>query len=417
MWHSVQRSFSALKHPGFRIFWFGQMISLIGSWMQSVGQPWLAYTITQSPLKLGLVGAVQFAPTLFLSLFVGAWVDRVSKRKTIIFTQVSLALFSFLYFVLIYSGEIRYWHILVIAGLQGIINAIDMPARHSFMIELVGKKDLMNAIALNSTIFNSARMIGPALAGVVIAQFNISFCFFANGISYLPLITGLFFIRPEQAFYRENLKPLLGEVIDGLRYIASEKLLLKTVVILAIVCTFIMNFNVLIPVYAKTVLQSNASGFAYLMSAMGGGSLIGALVMASISERGPRFGQMVSAALLLAFLLLIMGIFHFNYLSYLLIAIAGVLSVTFLTNANSTMQVHAADQYRSRVISLYFLVNAGSIPLGNLLVGGVSGAYGVRSCLVLIGSSVLLFVSLTLLYFKLNRQSSKLSIQKVSETP
>lgn len=140
MWHSFHRSFSALKHPGYRIFWCGQMVSLIGSWMQSVGQPWLAYTLTKSPLLLGLVGALQFTPTLLLSLFVGAWVDRVSKRRLIIFTQLSLAVFASLYFFLIQSGHLQYWHILVIASFQGVINAIDMPSRHAFMIELVGKE-------------------------------------------------------------------------------------------------------------------------------------------------------------------------------------------------------------------------------------------------------------------------------------
>lgn len=398
--HQFHRSFSALKHPGYRLFWLGQMISLIGSWMQSVGQPWLAYSLTKSPLLLGLVGAVQFTPTLLLSLFVGAWVDQVNKRKLIMFTQISLAIFASFYFFLIQSGNIQYWHILVIASLQGIVSAIDMPSRHSFMIELVGKKDLMNAIALNSTIFNSARMIGPALAGMVIARWNISLCFLSNGLSYLPLIIGLIFIRPENEYIKIKSQNLIREVGDGLRYIWRNPLLLKTMLILTIVCTFIMNFNVLIPVYAKTVLLSDGSGFAYLMSAMGFGSLIGALTMATLSDRGPSFRLMIGASLLLSVIIILIGSNRLIILSYFLVAVAGFLSVTYLTNANSTVQLHSEDQYRSRVISLYFLVNAGTMPIGNLLVGALSDIYGVKLCLIMIGGVVLTLVPAVLYYLK-----------------
>lgn len=398
--HRFQRSFSALSHPSYRIFWFGQMISLIGTWMQSVGQPWLAYNLTHSPFLLGLVGAVQFTPSLLLTLFVGAWIDQVSKRHLILFTQISLAIFAFIYFFLINSGLLQYWHILLIALLQGIVSAVDIPARHSFMVELVGKSDLMNAIALNSTIFNSARMIGPALAGIVIARYNLSFCFFFNAMSYLPLILGIFFIRPEKEYWQEKKQALLKDVGDGLAYIYRQPLLQKTMVILAIVCTFIMNFNVLIPVYAKTVLLSDASGFAYLMSAMGVGSLFGALTMAMMSDRGPSYKMMVTAGLTLAITMVLIGILHYPILSYPLVAIAGFLSVTFLTNANSTVQLLAEDKFRSRVISLYFLITAGSIPFGNLLVGGLSDTLGIKLCLIIIGASVLFLVGIFLLLGK-----------------
>lgn len=368
--------------------------------MQTISQPWLAYSITKSPFLLGVVGAIQFTPTLLFSLFVGAAVDRFNKRHLIIGTQIILALLAMIYSALVFSGHIQYWHILILATIQGTVSAIDMPSRQTFMVELVGKEDLMNAIALNSTIFNGARIIGPAIAGIVMAEIGIGFCFLFNALSFLPLIGGLFFIVPLTVPKKEKSKNILSEVSDGLRYIVQEKILLRTIVTVFIVSTFIMNFNVLIPIFAKTVLKAKETGFGYLMSAMGLGSLIGALTIASKSKKGPQARIMIGAAICVSIVFILIGLNTFYYLSFVLVALAGFLSVSFLTTANSTLQLKAKDEFRSRVISVYFFVNAGSIPFGNLFVGALCDHFGVQKSLIIIGSLVLFLIGILLLVTK-----------------
>ena len=391
---TLTQPFTALEHKNFKIFLSGQIISLIGTWMQTISLPWLAYTITKSPLLLGLVGTLQFLPVLLFSLFVGALLDRFNKRRVLIFTQSTLAINASLFAFLVISGHIQYWHILILASIQGIVAAIDMPTRQSFMIEMVGKKDLMNAIALNSTIFNTARILGPAIAGLVMAQIGIGFCFLFNALSFLPLIFGLFFIKPFPAVKREAKKEILGDIADGLKYILSEKILIQTILTVLIVSTFIMNFNVLVPVFAKTVLMQNEKGFGLLMSCMGVGSLLGALTQASKSRQGPKRKNMIGAALLVACVFVAVSFTHQFFVSACLIALAGFLAVTFQTSANSTIQLNAKDEYRSRAISAYFLVNAGTTPLGNLFVGTVIEHFGIKICFILIGLLVFSLVSL-----------------------
>ena len=187
--------FSSLRHRNFRLFWSGQLVSLIGTWMQNVAQAWLVLELTHSSLKLGIVSALQFLPMLFLSFFTGPFIDYFDKRKIIIWTQASLMTLAFVLSILVWTGTVQYWHVVVLATLLGIVNTIDMPARQAFIIELVGKEDLMNAIALNSSIFNAARAVGPALAGMLIAAAGTAVCFFMNGLSFLAVLAGLLFMR------------------------------------------------------------------------------------------------------------------------------------------------------------------------------------------------------------------------------
>ena len=402
------QSFHAFTHKNYRIFWFGQLISLIGTWMQSVSQPWLAYSITKSPFLLGVVGALQFTPILIFSLFTGAYVDRLNKRYLIIGAQLILAILAVFYSLLVFSGHIQFWHILVLASLQGIVSAVEMPARQSFIVELVGKDDLMNAIALNSTIFNAARIIGPAIAGIVMAKIGIAYCFLFNALSFIPVITGLFFIKPLLIPKNETRKKILLEIADGFRYIVRDKNLLQTMLMVSIVSTFIMNFNVLIPLFAKTVLKTNETGFGYLMSCMGMGSFLGALSIASKSKSGPQERILVGAAIAVSLIFILVGFNTFYFLSFLLIGLAGFLAVSFLTTANSIVQLKSNDDFRSRVISIYFFVNAGSIPFGNLFVGALCDHFGVKRSFIFIGLLVLILV-LTLLWITRKQMSNELA--------
>jgi len=193
--NTFNNPFIALKHKSFRYYWIGMCVSLIGTWMQNIAQPWLAYTLTNSPFLLSLIGIVQFTPMLIFSLFAGVIIDKFSKKKILIFTQSASLMVTLILAILVWSGKIQYWHILVMSIILGIVNTIDMPSRQSIIIELVGREDLMNAIALNSMVFNVARIIGPALAGLVMGYAGIAVCFFANAISFAAVLISLFFIK------------------------------------------------------------------------------------------------------------------------------------------------------------------------------------------------------------------------------
>ncbi len=257
--------------------------------MQNIAQPWLAYSLTGSPFLLSLVGALQFTPVLLFSLFAGVILDKLPKKTILLFTQSSSLVITLLLAILVQSGGIRYWHILMMAAALGLVNTVDMPARQCFVIELVGKEDLMNAIALNSAVFNLARIVGPALAGIVMGYAGVAACFFINSASYAAVIFGLLFVKSITPVCVSQVKRtnIISDIKDGLKYITKTSILLKTITAMGIVGAFAMNFNVLVPVFAKTVLGQQEKGFGFLMSFLGMGSFIGAMLIASISKSGP----------------------------------------------------------------------------------------------------------------------------------
>ncbi|MFZ5753381.1 MAG: MFS transporter, partial [Bacillota bacterium] len=268
---------SSLKHRNFRLFWFSQMISLMGTWMQNMAQGWLVLSLTDSAFKLGLATAVQFTPMLLFSLVAGAVADRLPKRRMLIATQVSLMVPALILGILTVTNRVQYWHVMVLAGLLGTANAFDMPARQSFIVEMVGKADLMNAIALNSSIFNAARVVGPAFAGLTIGWFGMGPCFLLNAASFLPIIISLTLIRTSPVGQKkEKLSEarLWENIREGLSYIRQTPLILRTIILMALMSIFALNFNVLTPVLARDNLGQGAEGYGYLMSAIGIGALM-----------------------------------------------------------------------------------------------------------------------------------------------
>ncbi|MCX7745710.1 MAG: MFS transporter [Clostridia bacterium] len=388
-------SFSALDHRDFRYFWFGQCFSLTGTWVQNVSQAWLVYKLTQSPFLLGLAGAMQFTPMLLFSLFAGVLIDRFSKKKMIIGTQIIYMTLALLLAFLIWMDWIRYWQVLVIAGISGFVNTIDMPARQSFMIELVGKKDLLNAIALNSAVFNAARIIGPALAGLLMGYSGIGFCFFINGISFIPVLLGLGMISSRSYGKKEGLKKnIFKEISEGIQYICQFKLLLSTLLTVAVMGIFAVNFSVLVPVFVKTVLNQGETGFGLLMSFMGIGCLSGALIIAAKSGKGKSGFTIWQTSMITAVLLIILGATSTFYFTAVVIAVAGLFITSFFTTANSTMQLNASDAYRGRVTSFYTLLFAGTSPIGNLFAGSIADKFGARVGFIASGAVILLFIPL-----------------------
>jgi MFS family permease len=234
--HNLNNPFIALRHKNFRYYWICMCISLIGTWMQNIAQPWLAYSLTKSPFLLSLVGALQFTPMLLFSLFAGVLIDKFSKKKILLVTQSASLLITLALAILVWIGHVQYWHILVAATALGFVNTLDMPTRQSFVIELVGKDDLMNAIALNSSVFNLARIVGPALAGVVMAFAGIAACFYANSISFAAVIVVLLFIKPlAMRTNQKNDYKILVDIKDGIKYIYEERILFDTLLTTAIV--------------------------------------------------------------------------------------------------------------------------------------------------------------------------------------
>ncbi len=373
----VLQAVVALKHRNFRIFWTGQLISLIGTWMQNLAQGWLVLTLTNSPFLLGLVTAVQFTPMLLFSLFAGVAADRLPKRKLLLVTQSGSALTALTLGLLVLAGRIRYWHVLALAAILGTINAFDSPTRQSFIIELVGKRDLMNAIVLNSTAFNGARIVGPAVAGFAIDHLGMAPCFLINAASFLAVICGLLSLRVDDTSKDTEAEEMVfSKIKDGLIYIRQTPLILRVLSLMVVMSIFAMNFNVLIPVLARDTLGLQAKGYGYLMSAMGIGSIIGAICLAFVSHLGPRWYILMGGAVGLCLFQLLLAYNRSLFLALILLGLTGMSMITFVTSVNTTLQLNSPDHLRGRVMSVYTLVFLGLSPLGSLFSGTVADMGG-----------------------------------------
>jgi MFS family permease len=357
--------------------------------MQNIGQQLLVMKLTNSPFKLGLVATVQFLPMLLFALLAGTLVDRFPKRKVLLITQSSLALLAAILATLTCFNAVQYWHVLVLAALLGIVNTLDMPTRQSFFVELVGRDDLMNAIALNSTIFNLARIVGPAVAGLLIGWVGIAVCFYLNALSFLAVIAGLWLIdiRPAtRAVSGQTLKQMLGDIRQGLSYIRFKPLLLQPLLLLALTSAFVMNFTTILPFYNQDVLGQGAAGYGFLMASMGVGSFAGALIVAARSKAGPNLKFMVGGAAGMSLLLAAEGLVS-NYCAACAVLLAlGFCAITFTTLVNSTIQLNSGDHMRGRVMSVYSLVFGGVTPIGGLYAGKLTEIAGAPVSMIVSGA-------------------------------
>ncbi|MDP4158724.1 MAG: MFS transporter [Bacillota bacterium] len=404
----LRRSFPALTHSNFRIYWLGQCVSLIGTWMQNIGQTWLVFSLTGSPLLVGLLGAVQFLPLTVFSLFAGVVIDKYPKKQILLITQFVSMILAFSLAALVFTQTVRYVYVLILAFILGLTNTIDMPTRQAFTIEMAGKKDLMNAIALNSATFNLARIIGPAIGALVMASFGAGWCFFLNGLSFLAVLMSLFKIRVNPYVRTKASNKVFREIQDGLKYIASESMLLQTILMVLIIGVFVFNYNVLIPVFSKNVLHQGEKVYGLLMSALGLGSLLGALMVSIKSKSGPKIKVLVSSAMMISIMLILVSFSSLYYYTAILLVITGIFNIWFSTTANSTLQITAKDEFRGRVMSVYSLVFAGATPLGNLFAGEITDRYGVNTAFLLSGVLTILLVLLIVALFSLNKKPIKM---------
>jgi predicted MFS family arabinose efflux permease len=386
----------ALGHRDFRLFWCGQLVSLIGTWMQSVGQAWLVLELTNSPFRLGLIGALQFGPILLFSFLSGAISDRVRKRRLLLGTQTALMLQAFTLAVLVWSGHVQFWHVAVLAALYGLATTLDMPSRQAYIAHLVPRGDLMNAIALNSAVFNGARVVGPAMAGLLVARYGTAAAFVMNGASFIAVIGALAAIRTEGTPSPRRGIGLRAEIAEGVRYAAGTPRVALVMALLMVVGLFVVNMNVLVPLIAREVLHEGAHGFGLLMASLGLGAVTGALAVAVLSVGRPPLGMVVGPALAAAALLLLLSTArHFGTTAAVLVAL-GFAQIVFMTTCNTTVQIAVPDELRGRVMGLYALVFAGMTPIGALIMGTVAEHWGVsRACAVGGGAGLLLILALT----------------------
>lgn len=402
----LKENFHALTHKNFRYYWFGQCVSLIGTWAQNIGQSWLVLSLTDSPLLLGLVTTIQFLPVMLFSLFAGLIIDRFPKKKIILITQTIAMFLAFIMAFLVFTDNIQYWHIIVLACILGLSNTVDMPTRQSFTIEIVGKKDLLNAVALNSATFNLARILGPAIGAIFMAYLGAGWCFLINGFSFMAVIYSLLHIDVESYVRKKTHNSnILQEIKDGLQYICKTPLLLRSVLMVTVVGIFVFNFNVLIPVYTKNVLLLKEDAYGFLLSSLGIGSFIGAIFASLKSKKGPQTIFMIVSPLVMAVMLVMVGIVRSYEGAALFLALCGICNIMFSTTANSTLQINSKDEYRGRVMSIYSLVFVGSAPIGSLFSGYISDRLGADKAFIINGviTLILLIIIMQAFNFSKNR--------------
>ncbi|HYI22276.1 MAG TPA: MFS transporter [Candidatus Limnocylindrales bacterium] len=382
----------AFRHYNFRLFWFGMLISLIGNWMQIVGQGWLILELTGDPVALGLVAAAQWTPILILGLFGGIVADAVSKRRALIITQTIAGALALTLGLLVASGRVEVWQVFALATILGIVNAFDMPIRQSFVVEMVGKSDVANAVALNSAVFNLTRIIGPAVAGVTIATIGLEPLFLVNAVSYIAVIAALLLMHPAElmppsakAVVERNARSVINALVEGLRYVRNEPRILLAISVLGVVATFALNFQVIIPVYARDVLGGDADTYGFLMSAAGFGSFLAAISIA-FGQR-PTIGRVLMGAACVGIGMVGMSFSRSFPISLALMFLVGWGMISMAASTNTIIQLSVPDVLRGRVMSVFTTVFAGSTPIGGLISGSLA-AIGGAPLAMLVGGSV-----------------------------
>jgi MFS family permease len=377
----------ALAHRDFRLFFAGQLISLIGTWMQGIAQSWLVYRLTGSSVLLGMVGFAGQIPVFLLSPVGGSLADTWSRHRIIIATQAAAMLLAFILAGLTLTGQVYLWHIFLLASLLGIVNACDIPARQSFLVQLVGRNDLMNAIALNSSMFNGARIVGPAIAGVLVAAIGEGWCFFLNGVSYLAVLAGLLLMHPKPPPERTSGLTPLGRIVEGFRFAAHTAPIRALLLLLGLVSLAGMPYAVLMPIFADQVLHAGARGLGFLMGAAGLGALAGALTLAARREvRG--LGRWVArAAAVFGTSLIAFSLSRHFWLSAALLVPAGFALIVQSAGSNTLIQAMVPDALRGRVMSVYSMMFMGMAPFGALLSGLLAGALGAPAAVALGGAA------------------------------
>jgi predicted MFS family arabinose efflux permease len=366
---AFRTTFAALAHPNYRLWFFGQMVSLVGTWMQMTAQGYLIYDLTHSAAYLGYVGFAAGVPTVFLTLYGGVLADRIPRRTLLLITQTYMMLLAIVLATLVFTKLIQPWHILVLAFMLGIGNSFDGPARQSFVVELVGHDHLANAIALNSSMFTTANAVGPAVAGITYAVVGPAWCFTLNAVSFLAVILALSLMRLQAIMLDAERKPVARALGEALQFVKTKRVIILLLASVFVVGMFGMSLMSLMPAWAVDVLNGDVKTNGWLLSARGVGALIGALTVAAFSARTVRGRLWSIGSLLLPFLMLVFSFMRIVPISLVTLALVGWAFMTVMNTSNALVQLRVTDNLRGRVMGLYTLVFFGAMPLGTLTLG------------------------------------------------
>lgn len=380
------RALRALDHDDFRVFFAAQLVALVGGWMQTVAQSWLVLQLTNSPFRLGLIGTLQFAPVLLFSLVSGAVADRLPKRRLLVVTQTILGVQALTLAALVVTGLVEYWHVAVLGLVLGFANVLDMPARQSFVVELVGREDVVNAVALNSAAFNAARIVGPAVGGVLIGRFGLAPAFVLNSLGFVVVIATLLTLRAHGRPRTGPRASMTEEIRAGLRYARRSRRIMLALALLFVVAFCVFNFTVYVPLLARQVLGLGPEGFGFLMAALGVGAVAGALSLGMLGARQPSVPTMFGAAALALAGLLALGFARHVWVAAPLLFVTGYFGTVLVAGCNTAMQLTAPDDLRGRVMSLYTWVWGGVFPIAAFLIGTISQLWSVSAAFLCAGS-------------------------------
>ncbi|MBI3827679.1 MAG: MFS transporter [Candidatus Rokubacteria bacterium] len=375
--------FRALNHAEFRLFFAAQLVAQTGSWMHSVAQSWLVLQLTNSPLKLGFIATLSFGPILLFSLLSGVVADRVPHRTLLLATQTAFAGQALALGLLVWSGQAVYWHVGALALLGGFVSALDGPVRQVFVADLVARDDVVNAVALNSAAFNGARIIGPAVGGLIIGRFGVVPAFLVNCAGFLVVIAALLALAARQAPPRRR-AGVLAQIVEGVRYTVRTPPLGTILLVLAVVSWCVFNFSVYVPLLARDVLHLGAEGFGFLMAALGVGAVIGALTVGT-RAREPGVGAMLALAAVACTMLVGLASIRSVPPVVALLLVTGFTGIAVTAGCNTALQLRSADSLRGRVMSVYTLIGSGMFPLSAFTVGAIAQAWGVSVALAIQG--------------------------------
>jgi MFS family permease len=397
------RTFDSLRVRNYRLFFSGQVISWTGTWVQWVAQGWLILELTKSGFGLGLVTALQWLPVLVLGAWAGVVADRFDKRHLLIFTNVSSGLLSLILGIAIVSGFVNLWFVIVIVVLLGIVTAIDNPTRQTFTFEMVGRHRLPNAISLNTATFTTARVIGPVVAGFLIAGIGIGECFLVNAASFVPITIALLKMDPSELETTGIVEQKPRQVREGLRYVLSVPILRSLLTIMAVVGTLQYNFQVILPVLAKQTFGGDATTFAFLGAVLGVGMFLGSISSAAFARAGRKY--LLTAGGLLGLMSILVGAAPNLWSAALLMLPLGAASMTFLAAVNSALQLNSSDAMRGRVMAIYFVLFLGSTPIGAPIIGWIAETISPRAALAFGGLATL--AACTYGYYRLPHDKSR----------
>lgn len=409
-----KNSLRAFQHRNYRLFYSGQSISLIGTWMQTIAQAWLVLELTDSEAALGVVTMLQFLPITLFILFAGVIADRVNKRDFLMLTQLLAMTQAVILALLVLTDTVELWHVYVLALMLGLSNAFDLPTRQSFAIEMVGRDDFMNAVALNAGMFNGARLIGPAIGGFIIASLGVEAVFLLNAVSFAPVLLSLSMMHKGEMYTsdrRRSEEPVLMQLREGISYAWKTPAIRMIIIVVALVGTFGYNFTVMTPLLVRFVLHEGSVALGFLTAAVGFGALMSAIVLAG-RKAATRWSLFAGAT---AFTVLLGGVALSTnlYLTLVLLVGVGISSTLFATTANTSIQLAAPDHLRARVVSLYMLLFAGSTPIGGLLMGLLADNLGTQWAIGIFATLCGFGVALGGLYYT----THKSAVVRTSQAP